>query len=45
MPNISRDELVYLQAVSKRLLNLIDSEIAIAIESKELGEVKHDDEK
>lgn len=45
MSNISRDELVYLQAVSKRLLNLIDSEITIAIDSKELGEVKHDDEK
>ncbi len=39
--NISRDELVYLQEVSKRLLNLTDSEIDIAIKSNELWEIEH----
>lgn len=43
--NVSRDELVYLQEVSKRLLNLTDSEIDVAIKSNELREVKNDDKK
>lgn len=41
--NVSRDELIYLQEVSKRLLNLTDSDIDVAIKHNELSEIEHDD--
>lgn len=40
--NVSRDEQAYLQEVSKRLLNLTDREIDVAIKSNELKEIDHD---
>jgi hypothetical protein len=41
--NVSRNELAYLQEVSKRLLNLTDGEIDLAIKSNELREIEHAD--
>jgi hypothetical protein len=38
--NVSKDELLYLQEVAKRLLTLKDREIDIAISANELKEVK-----
>jgi hypothetical protein len=38
--NISNDELLYLQEAAKRLLNLADREIDIAISDGELKELK-----
>ena len=43
--NISRDELLYLQEMAKRLLHLTDDEIDIAINENELKEVKNDEKK
>ena len=43
--NITRDELLYLQEMAKRLLHLTDDEIDIAVKENELKEVKNDEEK
>jgi hypothetical protein len=42
--NVSGDELLYLQEVAKRLLNLSDNAIDIAISANELKEVRNDEE-
>ncbi len=41
--NISNEELIYFQETAKRLLSLVDREIAIAIDEGKLEEIKIDE--